>query len=65
MTIIFSLNEFLLLSVDSKMDIISFCLRILGNEHNSVVIDNVIIQNRDNFFNWQIENQIVFPVRTQ
>jgi hypothetical protein len=65
MTIKFSLNEFHVLSVDSKMDIISFCLRMLGNENNSVVIDNVIIQNRDDFFNWQIENQIVFPVRTQ
>lgn len=61
MSINFNTQEFLKLTEESKLDIISFCLRILRNEINSVVIDERIIKNRDELFNWQMDNQVVFP----
>ena len=41
------------------MDLIAFCLRILGSEHNQIIIDGQVISDRDDFFDWQIENNII------
>ncbi len=59
--ITFSLADFRQLTQEMQIDLISFCLRVIGNENNRIVIDNQEIGNRDDFFNWQIDNQIVFP----
>lgn len=63
MTITFNTLDFLNLSEESKLDVISFCLRILGNEVNNVIIDGKIIKTRDDLFNWQMDNEVVFPNR--
>ncbi len=43
-----------------KLDLISLCLKLIEIEGFKLIIDEVIIKDRDDFFDWQIKNKITF-----
>lgn len=63
--ITYTLADFRNLTEEMQIDLIAFCLRVLGSQNNIIQIDNQEIDNREDFFNWQIDNQIGFPRRRQ
>lgn len=55
-TINFNLADVVSLPVELKLDLIALCLRLLGMNESSVIIDGVAITDREEFQNWQIKN---------
>jgi hypothetical protein len=58
-TIEFTYEYFKSLPEEVKLELLSLCLMLLGTDGAVIKIDNTIIKNRDDFFDWRVKTGIV------
>ncbi len=57
----FSIDDYNKLPKDFQDELIIFCNDILGSENYSLILDGKEYVDRDEFVDWLLDNQILFP----